>query len=218
MRGRLLLFLSLAVAGAFGACVEFQPEEGLIAVPEGGSDASVPGEDGAGPSLDASEAATTSDGSVLLGPERVTGRDDVLSAGTAEAFRMIASHAGTARRVRIFVRDGNQVPSAIVGLYTENVDRAGGLLGSGTVALMGTGWFEGPLTTPVSVEAGKVYWVAILNPFKNQNMLFFRSTDIADGGGPAFDHDVQALNALPGTWVNGGQNFGNAPASVQFLQ
>lgn len=205
MRRALLLFLGGAIAtGAFGACVDFQPADPPL---EGGT------------SADGATDGATPDGDPrpLVGPRDNGDHEDVLPVGAAEAFRTPAARAGTAGRVRLFVRGGNEAPNAIVGLYDETSNRPDRLLGSAMVSITNPpGWFEGTLTSPIEIKAGTTYWVALLNPQQNDpSQLLFRSTDM---GNPAFDHNVPSLAALPMTWATNSQDFGNAPAAIQLVE
>jgi glucose/arabinose dehydrogenase len=122
--------------------------------------------------------------------------------GYGEAYRLPEpTESGTVLALDLRLDEASTASTLVLGLYGEGDNTAGVLLASGTLSspVAGT-WNRVRLDDPVEVEAGRRYWLALLNPMDGTGDLKWRD----QAGAPA-DWELtsagQTLTELPASWV-----------------
>ena len=137
----------------------------------------------------------TASGPVVVGTQTVEGTDDPNNDGVAEAFRTTASGTGTVSALQLYLSSGSSATRVSAGIYSDAGGHPGTLLGRGSASAHG-GWNEVPLSSPVSVKQGSVYWIAIMAP-AGAGTIVFRDQP---GGGASETSQGLSLTDLPDTW------------------
>jgi hypothetical protein len=151
--------------------------------------------------------APPSKSSPLVGSSTLQAHTEIDNAGSAEAFEYVARAEGTVNSLSLYVASGGSAPSIVVGLYTNVSGHPGTLLRSATIDSPVAGAWNTVDVSPVTVEAGSIYWLAALAP---SGKLALR--DLASGGDPAQESRSSSLSALPSSWTSG-KALENSPAS-----
>jgi len=147
----------------------------------------------------------------LLGDQQIEPKTDLNAAGSAEAFRQVASETGTLTKLTVYVDPTSQATQLVAGIYTDSGGHPGLLLGQGTLASPAAGAWNDVSVPAVSITGGTAYWIAILSP-DGAGTLRFR--DRCCGGGTAAETSAQtSLAGLPATWTTGSR-YSDGPASV----
>jgi hypothetical protein len=150
----------------------------------------------------------------LVGDQNIEGNQDNNPAGTAEAFQYTAIASGTADKLYIYLDSNNSASKVVVGLYTDNANNPGSLLGQVTITSPVAGaWNSLALPAGASLTSGQKYWIAVLGP-SGSGTVQFRDTG---SGGKAQASAQTNLAALPATW-SPGSNYGNSPMSAYAVQ
>jgi hypothetical protein len=207
-----------AISSASGSDV-FLRRDGSIEVYRGSGDFSPPpagrdfvavsAGDGHGLAIEAPRA-----GASLVGSSAVAPRVDSNPAGTAEAFRSVATSSGTAGALHIYLDQTSTARQLIVGVYTDAGGHPGALLSTGRSVTPVPGGWNAISVDPVPIASGQAYWLTVLAPAKS-GIVRFR--DLPDGTGcptqTSAQKSLSPTSGLPSTW-RGGSDFGNAPASM----
>jgi glucose/arabinose dehydrogenase/PKD repeat protein len=150
----------------------------------------------------------------LAGTEAVGDHVSTALPGRAETYRLPEpTTSGTVMALRLRLDEASEASKLVLGLYSEGDDTAGVLLGSGTLENPAAGaWNEVRLDAPVEVEAGRRYWLALLNPLDSAGPLSWRdqAEQPADWERTS---DSLALTALPGNWLTGLSYADGGPVS-----
>ena len=162
--------------------------------------------DAAGNAATSSPVAVTTSNATptfLFGDKTIEPNLDSNSAGQAEAFRMIASASGALGKLTFYLDSTSAATSVIVGVYSDNVGRAGALLGQATLPTPTKGaWNTVTMPSGVSISSGTAYWMAILGPVGAGTVQF---RDKGNGTGtPASVSSQTTLTTLPTSWTSGG--------------
>lgn len=151
-------------------------------------------------------------GPMLVGSAQVQPNVDFNPAGTAEAFRYTAAGTGPVRSISAYLDASSTATTVFVGLYANTTaGNPGALLASAAITSPRAGAWNTVAVSPLAVNAGTDYWLAVLAP-KRSGTIRFR--DAHDGvGGPSQTSAQTSLTALPASWKTGTW-FANSPASV----
>jgi PKD repeat protein/glucose/arabinose dehydrogenase len=130
--------------------------------------------------------------------------------GGAEAYRFIASNSGTATELDLYVAATSTASDLALGLYSDVSGQPTARLGSGRISNPAEGaWNKVPVNI-TGLEAGKAYWLSLLNPEDGTGTL--RWHDRAGGTGGAEQTHGGALLDFPATWTTGG-TYTDGPVS-----
>ena len=132
-------------------------------------------------------------------------------AGGAEVYRFTASGSGTAHELNLYVAASSTASHLVLGLFGDNNGQPSARLGSGRIANPAEGaWNKVAVEIP-GIEAGKAYWLALLNPADGTGTL--RWHDRAGGaGGAEQTYGGGGLEELPPLWSTGG-TYSDGPVS-----
>ena len=145
----------------------------------------------------------------LVGDQTIEARTDQNVAGSAEAFRSVASAAGTLNTLKVFVDPSSAATKLTAGIYADSGGHPGALLAQGTLNAPAAGnWNDVPVA-PVSITSGAAYWIAILSP-NGSGTLRFRERG---GAGAAESSATTGSTALPATWSTGA-SYNDGPLSA----
>ena len=125
----------------------------------------------------------------------------VANPGTAEVYRTVADHSGSATELRLYVAPTSTASALVMGLYADENGEPGALLDSGRTELPAPGaWNKVDVDIP-QIEAGRAYWIGILNPSDGSGDLRWR--DRADASlSPELQSDpAGSLDEMPADWV-----------------
>ena len=150
----------------------------------------------------------------LAGTDVVGTHDSAASPGGAEVYKTTASASGTVSSLRLHLDATSDASALELGLYADQGGQPTTLLTSGRTNATVAGWNE--VAVPAApLEAGKAYWIALLNPADASGTL--RWTDRAGAGDPGEQGSgTPNLTTLPDTWVTGGI-YGDGPLSAYAL-
>jgi glucose/arabinose dehydrogenase/PKD repeat protein len=149
----------------------------------------------------------------LAGADVVGGNVSQAAPGHGEVYRTTATTTGTATKLRLYVDAGSTTDRLALGLYADDADQPGTLLGQAATTSVTAGtWNEVTLPSGIAVTAGSSYWIGLLNPSDGAGTLKWR--DHAGGGGGAEQTSASSplLAALPATWATGGE-YSDGPVS-----
>ncbi len=140
----------------------------------------------------------------LVGDNNIESNPDSDSSGTAEAFQYTATSSGNSQNLSVYLGATSAASAVTVGIYTDNNNAPGTLLGQGTITSPVDGtWNNVSLPSALNITSGTKYWIAILSP-KGDGNIGFR--DKASGSGPGSISSSKAnLTTLPDTWASGSQ-------------
>ena len=117
-------------------------------------------------------------GTILFGSSTVYTNPDTNLPGAIEAFDVGAATAGSLARMHVFL-DAPLPATVLVGLYADSAGAPAGLLSTTAIVTPVVGWNDVAFG-PVSLVAGRHYWVALLAPTGGANGTHFR--DAKTGG------------------------------------
>ncbi len=152
--------------------------------------------------------AEVASAAVLLGDSSVESQYDSLPAGEGEAFRLRGSLTGVADVAHLYISARNAAKTVVMGLYSNANGRPGLLLSAGSAPASASGTWTAVSITPIELQAGRTYWLAILG---EGGTLRYR--DRAWGSCPSETSAQTNLGALPAYWSNG-TVYGDCPASA----
>ena len=142
--------------------------------------------------------AEAASAAVLLGDSSVELQYDSLPAGEGEAFRLRGSLTGVADVAHLYISARNAARTVVMGLYSNANGRPGLLLSVGSAPASAAGTWTAVSITPIELQAGRTYWLAILG---EGGTLRYR--DRAWGSCPSETSAQTNLGALPAYWSNG---------------
>jgi hypothetical protein len=150
----------------------------------------------------------------VLGSAEIQPSVDSNPPGTAESFQYTATGSGPATGFHVFLDATNDAETVIVGVYTDAGGEPGRLISTGRSSSVTNGGWNAVPISPMTVEAGTRYWLAILGP-RGDGVIRFRDLPDPEGGPTRLSaqHGLSARLGLPVTWRTGTE-FGNAPASM----
>jgi Concanavalin A-like lectin/glucanases superfamily/Viral BACON domain len=125
------------------------------------------------------------------------------STGGAEVYRFVASNSGTANELNLYVASTSTASHVVLGLYADSNGQPTSRLGAARIANPTEGaWNKVAVSIP-GIEAGKAYWLGLLNPIDGTGIL--RWHDRAGGTGAAEQgYGGGGLEDLPPLWSTGG--------------
>jgi fibronectin type 3 domain-containing protein len=137
-------------------------------------------------------------GALLLGSNTVQATPDSNASGSAEAFKYTAAASGAAGTLKFYVDGGSTAASLKVGVYSDNANKPGSLLTSGTVGSPAAGaWNTATLSPSATLTSGTAYWIGFLG---TGGTLNYRD---AASGSCSQSASGSGLSALPATWSSG---------------
>ena len=116
-----------------------------------------------------------------------------------------------------FGRKGALAEWLVAGVYADNatLNHPGALLGQNDLRMgdhnSAGGWETVTLPSPIAVEAGKGYWIAVMG---GGGILKVRNHDGGQGDQPSETHRTRGLSALPATWRTGTVYKNDAPLTA----
>ncbi|HTY97747.1 MAG TPA: hypothetical protein VMB91_11950, partial [Solirubrobacteraceae bacterium] len=152
--------------------------------------------------------AEVASAAVLLGTSSVESQYDSLPAGEGEAFRLRGSLTGVADVGHLYISARNLAKTVVMGIYSNLGGRPGLLLSAGSAPASAAGTWTTVSITPIELQAGRTYWLAILG---EGGTLRYR--DRAWGSCPSQTSAQTSLGALPAYWSTGSV-YGDCPASA----
>ena len=158
-------------------------------------------------SASAADAATVR----LAGTDVVGSHVSSATNGSAEVYRTTATTTGTVSSISLNLDGTSDASGLEVGIYADNAGQPTTLLTSGRTDSPVAGWNQ--VTVPsAQLEAGKAYWIALLNPADATGTL--RWTDRAGDGDPGEQTGSSVdLPTLPDVWITGGV-YSDGPLSA----
>jgi chitodextrinase len=141
---------------------------------------------------------------VLVGNATIEAQADSSPAGEAEAGVTTAASTGQVNELRVYVDTPTTATSVKVGIYADAAGKPGARLSSGTITTPQKGTWNAAPIAPVSVSAGKQYWIAVLGI---GGAVAYR--DRCCGSGTPVQTNAGVLTELPATWTTG-PYIGNA--------
>jgi hypothetical protein len=136
---------------------------------------------------------------VLLGSATVQPDRDATAAGTAEAFRTVASATGSMAKLSVYLDASNRATRLVAGVYANSNGHPGRLLTQATLTPVASGAWNAITVPKASIAAGTTYWIAVLSP-SGRGTLQVRD---GLGGGRSETSSQRALSTLPQTWSTG---------------
>ena len=107
-------------------------------------------------------AARRTPATMLLGNASLAAKRHQARAGHSKAFRFSAIRTGMANSVHLYVGRSNKARTVIAGIYTNARGRPGRLMSSGSVRSPTAGRWVLISISPVLLQHGHRYWLAIL--------------------------------------------------------
>jgi glucose/arabinose dehydrogenase len=124
--------------------------------------------------------------------------------GHAEAYRTLASQAGTVTKLRAYLDAGSTADRLVLGIYDEAGHGPGALLGQAEIANPApAAWNEVTLPAGVKVSSSTPYWIVLLNPSGATGTLAWRDRAGGSGGQEQSSPPLPELETLPAIWANG---------------
>jgi hypothetical protein len=140
--------------------------------------------------------------SVLVGTENVgSPADNQAFPGMAMAYKTTAAATGVATSISVFLAWDSDSTALEFGLYADENGRPTTLLTSGRSEAPIAGTWETVQVPAAEIEAGRTYWIGLLNPATAEGTLKWHdraAADLTPSEGAFVD-----LNALPDQWFNG---------------
>jgi hypothetical protein len=146
----------------------------------------------------------------LFGSETILPSADSNGAGSAEAFRITATTAGSLTTLKVYVDAPSAATRLVAGLYTNNAGHPGTLLTQGSLDAPNTSAWNTVTVPATAITAGGVYWIALLSP-QGGGVLGFRDR-CCGGADPSETSQQSNLTTLPATWTTG-KTFLDGPVS-----
>jgi len=132
----------------------------------------------------------------LAGAEHVGVGTASAAPGYGSIYRMVAGRSGTAHSLRLYVDASSSASGLVLGLYSEAAGHPDALLASAPAEAVPGAWNTAWLESGVPIEAGRAYWLAILNP--GPGTLVWRDR----AGARELAQTTPAIGALPATWTS----------------
>ena len=102
---------------------------------------------------------------VLLGTATLQPNRDGVGAGTASAFRTVATATGSMAKLNVYLDSANRATRLVAGVYANSRrPRPGRLLTQATLTSVTSGAWNALTVPKASVAAGTTYWIAVLSP------------------------------------------------------
>ncbi|HEX6699054.1 MAG TPA: hypothetical protein VF080_19760 [Solirubrobacteraceae bacterium] len=136
---------------------------------------------------------------VLLGTATLQPNRDGVGAGTASAFRTVATATGSMAKLNVYLDSANRATRLVAGVYTNTGSHPGRLLTQATLTAVTSGAWNALTVPKASVTSGATYWIAVLSP-SGRGTLQIRDKF---GGGRSETSSQGALTTLPQTWTTG---------------
>jgi hypothetical protein len=159
----------------------------------------------AGDASDARDAPLVADaaGTLLVGVSVQEPDEDGMLEGTPQAWKYTAVATGPVATLALLLPPSNTGTELRIGLYSDVAGVPGQRLTSGTLLLgRGGGWSTVRPSPRVSVQAGEVYWIALLAPNgAGRPMVYDRAH--SDGGTVSLQDTTPDAGELPATWTKG---------------
>ena len=95
----------------------------------------------------------------MLQPNR-----DGVGAGTASAFRTVATATGSVAKLNVYLDSANRATRLVAGVYANAGSHPGRLLTQATLTSVTSGAWNALTVAKASVAAGTTYWIAVLSP------------------------------------------------------
>jgi hypothetical protein len=172
---------------------------------------------------DGTGAGTATTDSIIVAPAPFLGTRELgpgsstLSNALAEAYRAVAVTSGTLTALDVYIEGGTTAEWLVAGVYADNAtaNHPGALLGQSDLRMgdhnSAGGWETVTLPSPIAVEAGKGYWIAVMG---GGGILKVRNHDGGQGDQPSETHRTRGLSALPATWRTGTVYKNDAPLTA----
>jgi hypothetical protein len=159
----------------------------------------------------APQADQTQPAAPVVGEAHVLATRDSNPAGTAEAFRFVASRTDTVSEFGIYLDASNQAEQVAIGLYDDSPEgHPDHLLASATISSPTPDAWNSVQCSPVSLTDGATYWLAVLGP-AGTGTIGLR--DINQGGDRSETSNQTDLTGLPDVWTSGA-TYSSSPISV----
>jgi hypothetical protein len=142
---------------------------------------------------------TVPPGTVLLGDQATESGVDSNSNGRAEAFMTTASASGSLTSITFYVDASSTASKVYIGLYSNGASHPASLLTQGSTTQLTKGAWNTVTVPAATVNAGSVYWLAILGTTSGK--VAFR--DRGNGVCKSETSSQSNLNALPTAWTSG---------------
>ena len=136
---------------------------------------------------------------VLLGTATLQPNRDGVGAGTASAFRTVATATGSMARLTVYLDSANRATRLVAGVYANAGSHPGRLLTQATLTSVTSGAWNALTVPKASVASGTTYWIAVLSP-SGRGTLQFRDKF---RGGRSETSSQGALTTPPQTWTTG---------------
>jgi hypothetical protein len=135
---------------------------------------------------------------LLLGSQTIQSGVDSTAGGQAEAFQIGATATGTLNRLSFYVSSGSTATTLIVGIYSDDSNKPGTLLTTGSVSAPTAGAWNSVSVAPIGLTSGTRYWLAALGTggtlrFRDATRSSYRSASSSQ----------TTLTALPATFAVG---------------
>jgi large repetitive protein len=154
--------------------------------------------------------ASTAAGQTLVGASSLETNVDYNTPGTAQATKFIAPLAGTPAAIKFYLDASYTASKVVVGIYADNGSGyPGTLVTNGQVTVTGGtagAWNTATLTSCAALTAGKVYWLALLQPLTSTGVAYFRDNSTGAAGTSSYTFGT-TLETLPATATAGGSGW-----------
>ncbi len=144
----------------------------------------------------------------LFGNAAVGARSIHLRAGVAEAFPSHVPVGGIVRSVRAYVASHDSAKALIVGIYSSKHGRPANRLASGSLVFPARGRWDRVAVKPTSIDAGRIYWIALLG---KGGALVVRGRRSGHCASEVSRH--KRLTSLPSVW-KGDRHSATCPISA----
>ncbi|HVD58291.1 MAG TPA: glycoside hydrolase family 88 protein [Thermoleophilaceae bacterium] len=136
---------------------------------------------------------------VLLGTASLQPNRDGVGAGTASAFRTVATATGSMGKLKVYLDSANRATRLVAGVYANAGGHPGRLLTQATLTSVTSGAWNALTVAKANIAAGTTYWIAVLSP-SGRGTLQIRDRS---GGGRSETSSQSTLSTLPQTWATG---------------
>jgi unsaturated chondroitin disaccharide hydrolase len=136
---------------------------------------------------------------VLLGTASLQPNRDGVGAGTASAFRTVATATGSMGKLNVYLDSANRATRLAAGVYANASGHPGRLLTQATLTSVTSGAWNALTVPKANIAAGTTYWIAVLSP-SGRGTLQIRDRS---GGGRSETSSQSTLSTLPLTWATG---------------
>jgi Concanavalin A-like lectin/glucanases superfamily len=132
-----------------------------------------------------------------------------VSQGTAQSYRATSKNKSVITGVKVFLASGSAATELVAGVYSDNAGHPGTLLTQGKRNSPQTNTTNTVVVPPITLEAGKTYWVAILGSKGGIKFSMKTGSTI-----PTEICKTTGLTTLPATWMPGIVAPNNGPISA----